>query len=219
MSALVPIGLRRHVRASDSVGAAPAGFAQIFKGWNVWDVWQSQDPIQGIGGSILNAGLSLDRQLKIWIEDNIKDNAPGVAVADPANPMALKGDQIQIVPAAGGLAVLQTRADVPGLAGALQLGEMGSQGLKRTVRFFNRGIEAAIAWPHDENYLLDTVYQPDPANAITSGPAPSSLAGAAGEALDTAGSVLKVVAIGAGVALGVVLIAALVNASRKAEPA
>jgi hypothetical protein len=197
------------------VGAPPAGFAQLFHGWNVWELGQSSEPIQGLGGAVMNAGVSLERQAKIWVEDFIKDNAPAAAVADPLNPAALRGDQIQILPNAAGLEPLQTRADVPGVAGALQLGKEGSAGIKRTVRFFNRGEETAIAWPHDQNYVLDAVFQPSSSNPVTSGDAPGSLAGATDAAMDKAGTVLKVVAIGGGVLLVVGLIALIASSSRK----
>jgi hypothetical protein len=190
------------LRAGQVGAPPPAGFAQLFPGWNVWEVWQSQDPIEGIGDAVLNAGVSLERQLRIWVEDWIKDKAPSAAVADPANPFALKGAQVEIIPNPAGLELLQTRADVPGLAGALQLGEQGSQGLKRTVRFYNRGAETAVAWPHDENYLLDAVYQPSSTNPLTNGSAPTSAGGIATDVAGGVGSALKVVAIVAGVGIG-----------------
>lgn len=197
-----------------SVGA-PVGFVQLFPGWNVWDVWQSQDPIDGLGGAIMNAGLSLERQLRIWVEKAVEEGAPAAALADPLNPAALRGDQVQILPNSGDLVALQTRGDVPGLAGALQLGEQGSQTVKRTVRFYNRGDGGALPWPHDENYLVDRVYEPSTTNPLTTGPAPDSLAGAADAALGTAGTVLKVVAIGAGAVLVVGLVALLAKSSRR----
>lgn len=201
---------------SGQVGAPAAGFAQLFPGWNVWELWQSQDPIEGIGDAVLNAGLSLERQLRIWVEDWIKEHAPAAAVADPANPFALKGAQVEIIPNPGGLELLQTRADVPGLAGAMQLGKQGSQGLKFTVRFFNRGAETAVAWPHDDNYLLEAVYQPSSSNPITSGAAPSSAGGIATDVAAGVTSTLKVVAIVGGVALGAVLLIQILQSSRKA---
>jgi hypothetical protein len=201
---------------SGQVGApAPAGFAQIFAGWNVWDVWQSQDPNEGIGDAVLNAGISLERQLRIWVEDWIREHAPAAAIADTVNPFALKGSQVEIIPNPGGLELLQTRADIPGLAGAMQLGKQGSQGLKRTVRFFNRGAETAVAWPHDENYLLESVFQPTSANPLTSGEAPTSLGGAASSAADTLGSTLKVVAIVAGVGIGALLLVQILQARKQ----
>ncbi len=197
---------------SGQVGAPLAlGFAQLFKGWNVWDVWQSQDPTEGLGGLILNAGVSLPRQLRIWVEDWLRDHAPSAAVADTANPFALKGSQVEIVSSPAGLELLQTRADVPELAGALQLGKEGSQGKKFTVAFFNRGDETAVDWPHDENYLLDAVYQPSATNPLTNRAAPSSLAGAA----STGEGVIKTVAIVAGVGIGALLLVQILQSTRK----
>ncbi len=202
-------------RANVHVGAAPAGFAQIFPGWNVWELWQAEDQIEGIGGAVLNAGVSLERQLRIWVEDWIRDKAPGAAVDDQKNPFALKGAQIEIIPNAGGLEMLQTRADIPGLAGAMQLGEQGSAAKKFVVRFYNRAAtETAVAWPHDENYLLEAVYAPSSSNPITNGEAPSSAAGTATEVANTVGSAVKIVAIVAGVGLGALLLVQLLNASR-----
>jgi hypothetical protein len=201
---------------SGQVGAPlSAGFAQLFKGWNVWDVWQSQDPTEGLGGLILNAGVSLPRQLRIWVEDWLRDHAPSAAVADTANPFALKGSQVEIVSNPNGLELLQTRADVPELAGALQLGKEGSQGKKFTVAFFNRGDETAVDWPHDENYLLDAVYQPSATNPLTNRGAPTSLAGAASTAASTAEGVIKTVAIVAGVGIGALLIVQILQSTRK----
>lgn len=197
--------------------AAPAGFAPIFPEWNVWQFWGSEEPNQGLSGLIFNTGLSLQRQAQIWVEDAIKDGAPGVAVADPLNPAALRGDQIQILPNAGTLKVLANRAEaVPALAGAQQLGDTDSKAILYTVRFWNRGTPGLMPWPHDENYLLENVFEPDKTNPLTSGPAPSSLAGAASAAGEGLKDTLKVVAVVAGVGLGVVLIISLVNASRKA---
>lgn len=198
------------------VGAAPAGFVQIFKGWNVWDVWQSQDPALGIAGSVIMAGVPLERQLRIWVEDEMREHAPAAAVADTANPLALKGSQVEIIPNAGGLELLQTRGDIGELAGALQLGSKGSEAKKFTVRFFNRGDETGMAWPHDENYVLDAVYQPSATNPLTNGAAPSSLAGAASSAESGIGSALKIVAVVAGVGLGALLLVQLINARKAA---
>ncbi len=212
------IGRRHHVRAhafamGESVGAAAAaGFAPIFEGWNVWDVWQADDPTF----SVMTVGESLDRQLQVWVEDQIKDNAPGSAVADPANPLALRGAQIQIIPKVTGLEVAAARGDIPQLAGAAQLGSTGSKATLRTVRFWNRGTATSLPWPHDENYMLEEVYTPSSSSSVTNAPQPGSLAGSASAAADAAATGLKVLAIGAGVALGVVVIASLVNSSRKA---
>lgn len=197
------------------VVSAPLGFAQIYPGYNVWQVWQSQDPIQGLGGTILNAGLSLERQLRIWVEDWIRNHAPAAEVADDKNILDVKGGQIEILPNPAGLKLLQTRGDVPGLAGALQLGEKDSKALLFTVRFYNRGKETtATAWPHDENYVLDAVYEQDPNNPLTSGAPPSTVDGALDDLSKQAGSALKVVAIVGGVAIGAYLLVQILNAQK-----
>jgi hypothetical protein len=193
------------------VGETPAaGFAPIFPEWNVWQVWGSDEPNQGLSGLIFNTGLSLERQLQIWVENAIEEGAPGVAVADPLNPAALRGDQIQLLPNAGTLAVLVNRASAPSLAGALQLGDTDSKAILYTVRFYNRGTAGLLPWPHDENYVLENVFQPDPANPLTSGPAPSSLAGSVTAGLS---ATAKTIAIVGGVVLGGILLIALVKAT------
>lgn len=198
------------------VSGTPAGFVTVFPGWNVWSVWRSDDPIQGIAGSIWNAGLDADRITRIWVEDEIKTNAPGAAVADPANPGALKGDQVQIIPSANGLAVDASRADTPQFAGALQLGEKDSKAQLVFVRFYNRGAAAVMPWPHDENFLLDSAFLPSSTNTISNGAAPSSLGGTATDLANQAATVIKVVAIGGGVVLATVLVLALVNSKKAA---
>lgn len=203
---------------------APAGFVPVFQGWNVWDVWQADDPDTNILGKIWTAGESSERLLRVWIEDQLRDNAPGSAVADPANPLALSGAQIQPIPSvktvpisdADGLAVAATRADIPELAGALQLGNSDSKATLHTVRFYNRGALTLMPWPHDQNFVVDRAYIPSAQNPVTNSPPPSSLAGGASGALDDVKSVVTVLAVGAGLVLGVVLITALVNSSRKA---
>jgi hypothetical protein len=220
----VPIGLRRYAAPADprvvwqhaaAVGAPAPGFAILFPGWNVWSIYQAEDPVEGIGDAIFNAGMSLDRRLKVWIESQITEHAPAAAVQDPANPAALKGDQVEIIPNAGGLTVAQGRAEA-GFGGAQQVGEKDSKALERFVRFYNRGAETVLAWPHDENYLLNAVYQPDRANALTSGAPPFSLGGAASGALDKAGDTLKLVAVGAGVAIAAAVVIAIVKAKKAA---
>jgi hypothetical protein len=196
------------------VGAIAPGFVQIFAGWNVWEVWQSQEPILGVADSVLNLGVPLERQLRIWVEDKIKDGAPAAAVADPLNPLALKGAQVEIISNPAGLELLQTRGDIPELAGALQLGKEGSQALKRTVRFFNRGSDTGMSWPHDQNYLLDAVYQPSRTNPITNGAAPGSLGGAADKLEKQVGAVVTTIAVVGGVALGAYLLISILNAQK-----
>lgn len=184
----------------------PAGFAPVFAGWNVWSVWQADDPDLGVLGSIWTAGESPDRLLRVWVENELSDNAPGVAVADPANPAALRGDQIQIIPNAGTLTAAVTRASVPQWAGALQVGTKDSAAHLRVVRFFNRGEASVLPWPGDQNFVVDTVYQPEATNTITNAPAPDSLAGALGGAAAGVGQVVTVVAWAAGaIAVAVIL--------------
>ncbi len=216
-----PAGFRRHVRVGD---LTPPGFVPVFQGWNVWDVWQADDPDTSILGAIWTAGESPERLLRVWVEDQLRDNAPGAAVADPANPAALSGAQVQPIPSVktvpvsgpDGLSVAATRADIPELAGAMQLGVNDSKATLHTVRFYNRGSVTTMPWPHDQNFLVDRAYTPSPSNPVTGSPQPSSLAGGASNALDAAKSVVTVVAVGAGLVLGVVLITSLVNSSRKA---
>lgn len=213
----VPLGLRKryrhhHFAIGDATAAAAPGFAPIFVGWNVWDVWQADDPTF----DIMTVGVSLDRQLQIWVENQIKDNAPGAAVADPWNPAALRGTQIQIIPHVTGLAAAAVRGSIPELAGLLNLGSSGSGATLRTVRFWNRGSATQMPWAHDSNYVLDTVYTPSSSNPVTSSPQPDSLGKSASDVAGEAGTALKVVAIGGGVVLATVLLITVLNSSRKA---
>jgi hypothetical protein len=209
----------RHARVGDAAPApsssSPPGFVTVFPGWNVWVLWRSDDPDRGILGTIWNLGMAPDTELRVWVEDQIKDNAHGAAVADPLNPAALRGAQIQIIPSANGLKVDATRADIPELAGAVQLGKSGSKASRVFVRFYNRGEQSVMPWPHDENVLLDNSFVPSKTNSLTNGPAPGSLAGTATNIANEAESVVKVIAIGGGVVLAAVLVIALANTSRK----
>lgn len=191
----------------------PAGFAPVFAGWNVWDVWQADDPDQSVLGSIWTAGESQDRLLRVWVENELSDNAPGVAVADPLNPAALKGDQVQTIPSAAGLTQEATRASIPELAGALQLGTPTSTAHVHTVRFYNRGAASVLPWPHDQNFVVDAVYTPSTTNPITSAPAPSSLAGTASSAAAGLGHVAEVLAWGAGAIAVAVVVSKLLRRS------
>lgn len=193
----------------------PIGFAPIFTGWNVWSLYQSTDPDEGFFDSAMHLGLGLDRLLQIWVEDQIKDNAPGTAVADPANPAALRGDQIQILPGAGSLHVLLNRLEqAPELAGVTHLGKPGASGTLqlRFVRFFNRGTESVLPWPHDPNYLLESVFQPSPSNPLTNSPRPGSLGGGLDDAARAIGHGLETLAWVAGGAAAILL---LVNLTRR----
>jgi hypothetical protein len=82
------------------------------------------------------------------------------------------------------------------------------------VRFFNRGIAALMPWAQDQNYLLDVAYQPSSTNPITSGPAPSSLGGAASDVVSAAGKATKVLLTVGGVALVAVLLLSLSKGTR-----
>lgn len=172
----------------------PVGFAPIFTGWNVWDLWQSDQP----PFSIMELGESADRRLQVWVE-NAASAGNGAAIADPANPFALRGDQVQPIPSPSGLKVAATREDIPALAGNFKMSDDPTKtATLRTVRFYNRGVETSIPWPHDEELLLNVVYQPTAQNPLTGGPAPSSLAGTATSAGDSAVGLVKVAGYGVG---------------------
>lgn len=195
----------------------PAGFLPVFVGWNVWDFWQSDDP----PFSVMNVGLTLERQARIWVENQLADNAPGAAVADPMNPAALRGDQIQLIPRVQGLATAATRGDIPELAGEVNLGGgADSKAILRTVRFFNRGSEVVMPWAHEPGYLLDTVYTPDAKNPVTNAPQPSSLGGAASDAAAATGKIVSTIAwVGGGIAAVVVIAKLLDLAAARARHA
>lgn len=168
-------------------------FAPVFKGWNVWVVAQKND----LGFDPLMVGVSRDRQLRIWVEDEIRLKAGGAELADS---LALKGSQVEILPARPtGLRSAQNKDQVPGetalvLDGPAEL---------RVVRFFNRGAPARLVWPHDDDYLLDEVLQPDEKNPATSGAPPKTITSDVTEPIkEAAGTVL---AVGAGVGVLIIL--------------
>lgn len=139
-------------------------FVDVHPGWNVWSVYQVKD----LPFSVLMVGVSRDRQLRLWVEDAIRLGSSGPIVADPAD---LKGGQIEILPAEpAGLAVAQRKEAVGGNALVVD----GPADL-RYVRFYNRGAPGSVSWPHDSSYLLNEVFTPDPKNAATSGPGPSTI--------------------------------------------
>lgn len=187
------------------------GFAPIFHGWNVWDVFAKNDLDFEIGG----LGLSPDRRLRIWVEDTIKDGAPAAAVNDPANPTKLVGDMIEVIQNAGALAPTARKEDVPSAAFLLD-----GPATSHTLRFFNRGPETELSWPHNDNFLLDVVYRPTTASPITSAPEPGSLAGTVNDAAHAAKETTKVVVtIVAVVAGGAVLLWALSAANKRRRAA
>ncbi len=198
--------------AAARVGAAaavsPAGFAPVFAGWNVWDVYQADSPDEGVLGTIWHAGIDEDSLLRLWVENQIENNAPGANVSDPLNPDPehFRGDEIKIIPNAGTLTRAAVRDSVPALAGAQQLGTGSSTARLRTVRFYNRGAQTTMAWPHDQNFLVDAVFQPDAGNAITNSPAPSTTGAAISELGSGLSHAIDVLAWVAGGAAAVFLI-------------
>jgi len=140
-----------------------SAFAPIFPGWNVWQVWQVKD----LPFSIAMLGVSPDRQLRIWVEDEVRLHS----ASDVADPIDLKGGQVEIIDSAPGLSAAMRKEDVPGgpafvVDGPAEL---------KTVRFFNKAGQTQIAWPHDESYLLEAVLEPKADNPATSGPAPTTI--------------------------------------------
>lgn len=177
-------------------------FAPVFEGWNVWSVYQKKD----LDFELTMVGLDRDRRLRIWVEDAVRLGAPNAKVADPID---LKGGQIQILPSPPADLSVKARKEDVGGPSALMLD--GPAEL-RTVRFFNRGAADHLTWPHDANYLLNEVFQPSASSPATTGGAPSTIGetvatGAAGAAGDLAkpltGPVVAAVAVAAVVAGGV----------------
>jgi hypothetical protein len=187
------------------------GMAPVFPGWNVWGVWQKND----LDLELSMVGVSRDRRLRIWVENEADDNAPGVEVGDPLSPnfTKFKGEMVQIIPSEAGLFRAVSKEMWPGEA-ALSLDKPGTL---RFVRFYNRGTLSALPWPHDANYLLDAVYLPSPTNPVTNAPAPASTAQDIGDAAEgvkqAAQSIGSGVVVALGIGLGVVMLAAV--ASRK----
>lgn len=187
---------------------ADPGFAPIFKGWNVWDVLAKDDLDFELGG----VGASPERRLRIFVENAIVDGAPAASVDDQNNPLKLVGSMVEIIASPGNLQPAATRAAVPGTPLVLD-----APATKHTVRFFNRGDETELSWPHSSNFLLDTVYQPSASSSITSGAPPSSLSGTIDSATATASKTATVVLAVAGVAVGLGVVIWLASKSgRKA---
>jgi hypothetical protein len=187
--------------------SAPNGFAPVAKGWNVWAVLARNE----LAFDPLMLGVSPERRLRIWVED-AADAAPGANIADEWHVGKLKGEQVEIIQSAEGLEPSEERAQhLPG-----STLNFDPNHTRVFVRFFNRGAAGVTPWPRDENFLLDTVYEPTAESPITSAPEPSTLEGSAGAAVQGAGEVVKVVAILGGVALGAWLLVSLVNSNRRA---
>jgi len=170
-------------------------FAPVFAGWNVWDVWQVDD----LGDlNPMNLGLSHERRLRIWVEDELRLHAAGAIVADPAD---LKGEQVEVLSGqVEGLRVAKRREELPG-----ELPLLEDKATLWTVRFFNRGAPSRLAWPFDDEYMLDEILVPDDSNPATSGPAPKLMLSELGDvAGDVAGTAAKA-ALGIGAIVLLVL--------------
>ncbi len=153
----------------DTGAVAETDFLTVFPGWNVWDVYQVND----LPFSLIMVGVSPERQLRIWVEDAVRLGAPGALVADSVD---LKGGQVEILNGLPtGLQVSERKEQV---SGPVML--VSGPATLKTVRFFNRGDKATMAWPHDDSYLLDKVYTPSPTNPATSGPGPTTIANTVG---------------------------------------
>lgn len=144
---------------------ADSPMATVFPGWNVWAVWQVQD----LPFSPLMVGVSRDRQLRIWVEDQVRLHAR----AEVADPLDLKGSQVEILTGNPGLQVDMRKEDIPGPSLVVETQDLPPQ--LRFVRFFNRGPSSQLPWPHDESYLLDAVFRPDTTNSVTKGPGPGTI--------------------------------------------
>lgn len=145
---------------------ADSPMTPIFAGWNVWAVWQ----VQNLPFIPLMVGVSRDRQLQIWVEDQVRLHATEASVADPID---LKGSQVEILTGSPGLKVAMRKENVPGPALVVETQDLSPQ--LRFVRFFNRGEASQLPWPHDDSYLLDAVFQPDPTNPVTKGDGPGTI--------------------------------------------
>lgn len=181
------------------------GMAPVFTGWNVWGVWQKDD----LDVELSMIGVGRDRRLRIWVENQVDDNAPGAEVGDPLspNPTKFKGEMVQLIPNDAGLSRIMGKE-----LGAASVVLDGPPTL-RFVRFYNRGPVTALPWPHDSNYLLDAVYMPSATNPVTNAPAPPSAAADIEEVADAAKSIGSGLVVVLGIGLGVAVLAAV--ASRK----
>ena len=153
-------------------------------------------------GSIWHAGESEDRLVRVWVEDEIRDNAPGAAVAIRQIRRRSPATGADYPESVGSHGIGDARP-IPDIAGALQLGTGDSTALLVTVRFYNRGDASVLPWPHDQNFVVDTVYVPSTNNPVTNAAAPFTLAGAASSASDSIGHAITIgaVIIGGAVAL------------------
>lgn len=155
------------------LGTDEPGIIPIFPGWNVWSVWQVKD----LDFDPFMIGVTDERRLRIWVEDQIREKAGAAEVADP---LALKGTSIQVLPSVPiGLKIMARKEQVNGCEGdgcAGPLMVVDGPATLKTVRFFNRSnSQTSMPWPHDDNYLVDSTYIPNVDNPITSGPGPGTI--------------------------------------------
>ena len=158
-------------------------FAPIFKGWNVWSVWAKDD----LDFEFLMVGVSDERRLRIWVEDEVRTH---LGSADVDDPIDLKGSQVEVLhgpPEGLEPAAIKEKVQGPALL-------LDGKATLHYVRFFNRGDAGKIKWPHNENFLLDTVYQPSETSPVTQGPGPTHI-------IDSPKDALTGTAFGIGAAL------------------
>lgn len=173
-------------------------FLPVYPGWNVWNVWQVKD----LPFSLMMVGVSPERQLRIWVEDKLR--LSGVDVADSID---LKGGQIELLKAEPKeLLPDRIKEQVPG-----QVMTVSGPAAIHTLRFFNRGVQTQMAWPHDESYLLDRSFIPSSTSPATSGTAPPTIAQTIGDGLmspigDVVKSTSPVLVIGGLLAFGYYLL-------------
>ena len=199
-------GLEHETVSAAEVSASPRGHRRAsLRSSRAGTSGTSTQPTRRISRCWARSGMPAKAKISSCerVEDEIRDNAPGAAVADPANPAALSGDTVQIIPKVSGLTASATRASIPDIAGALQLGTGDSTARLVTVRFYNRGDVSFLPWPHDQNFVVDTVYVPSTSNPVTNAAAPFTLAGAASSASNSIGHAITIgaVIIGGAVAL------------------
>ncbi len=164
-----------------------SALCKVFSGWNVWSVYQKND----LDFEPMMTGLDRGRRLKIWVEVTAAES-PGSDINDA---LALRGSQVQILNGEPtGLEYAARREEQEGpllmLDGPAEL---------RFVRFFNRGQEGVIPWPHDDNYLLAATYKASAQNPLTAGPAPERMMDAPKAAISDTAMQIGGIALGIGV--------------------
>lgn len=167
---------------------APAGFATVFAGWNVWDVSVADE----LETEVLMLGVSPGRRLRIFVEQTVQE-APGVDVAEPLNPLELQGEQVEIIDNPADLVAIET-ADQQKPGASLLISEPSHI---ETVRFFNKGVDSTVSWPMSfraggggtRNFLLEAVYQPTAVSPLTKNLPSKSAADKVAEVFAAAGAI------------------------------